>query len=259
MSVLDKFRLDGQTAIVTGGNRGIGREIADATADVGANVVVANRDEETGRAATQQIADDHDVDTFWVETDVSVEADVENMVEETVDEFGEIDVLVNNSGVVSHYDVAEMPAEEWQRIFDINVNGVFYGTKHVGAHMIENGGGNIVNMSSISGIVANYPQKQAHYNASKEALDGFTRQVASDWAEHGIRINNIAPGYITTEMVERFIGDNPELAETWRSQMPGEEFAGPEVIAPLAVYLVSDASEYVTGERVVIDGGYTIR
>ncbi|PSP84030.1 short-chain dehydrogenase [Halobacteriales archaeon QS_1_68_17] len=259
MSVLDQFRLDGQTVIVTGGNRGIGQAIADAMADVGANVVIANRDGPTGRATAEALADEYDVETRWIQTDVSDEASVVSTVEETVDAFGTIDVLVNNAGVNSHYDVAEMPLEEWQWLFDINITGLFLCTKYVGQEMIDSGGGNIVNIASISGIIANYPQKQAHYNASKAAVDGFMRQLASDWAEHDIRVNNINPGYITTAMVEDYLENHPELEETWKSQMPGDQFAGPEVIAPLAVYLASDASEYVTGERVIIDGGYTVR
>ena len=259
MSVLDRFRLDGRSAVVTGGNRGIGRAIADAMADVGADIVVANRDETTGRATAERIADDHGITARWIPVDVADEASVRAMVDETVETLGTIDVLVNNAGVVSHYDVAEMPLEEWERIFEINATGLFLCTKYAGREMIASGGGAIVNIASISGIVANYPQHQAHYNASKAAVNGFMRQVASDWAEHGIRVNNINPGYITTEMVDRVLEDDPELAETWKSQMVMDEFRGPEVIAPLAVYLASDASEYVTGERIVIDGGYTVR
>jgi NAD(P)-dependent dehydrogenase (short-subunit alcohol dehydrogenase family) len=259
MSLLDKFRLDGQTAIVTGGNRGIGRAIADGLADVGANVVVANRDEETGRAAASEIADEHDVETLWVETDVAKEESVMDMVEATVEEFGDIDVLVNNAGVVSNYELQDMPLEEWERIFSINATGVFLCTKYVGQVMIDGDGGNIVNMSSISAILANYPQPQAHYNASKGAVDGFTNQLASDWWQYGIRVNNISPGYILTDMIAEVRENDPELAQIWKDDMVMDEFADPEVIAPLAVYLASDASEYMTGEQIVIDGGLTIR
>jgi NAD(P)-dependent dehydrogenase (short-subunit alcohol dehydrogenase family) len=259
MSILDKFRLDGQTAVVTGGNRGIGREIADGLADVGANVVVANRDEETGREAAEELAEEHGVETLWVNTDVSEEESVKGMVNETLDEFDDIDVLVNNAGVVSNYELQEMPLEEWQRIFDINVTGLFLCTKYVGEVMINGDGGNVVNMSSISAILANHPQPQPHYNASKGAVDGFTKQLASDWWKYGIRVNNISPGYILTDMIAQVRENDPELADQWVDQMVMDEFADPEVIAPLAIYLASEASEYMTGESVVIDGGLTIR
>ncbi|PSP83318.1 short-chain dehydrogenase [Halobacteriales archaeon QS_1_68_17] len=259
MSVLEKFRLDGETVIVTGGNRGIGRQIADGMAEVGGNVVVANRDEESGRRAAEQLADDHGVETLWVETDVSDEAAVRNMIDRTVDEFGTVDVLVNNAGVVSLHPAEEMPTEEWERIIDVNLTGVFYCSKYAAKEMKESGGGRIVNISSMSGLIANYPQHESHYCASKAGVNGYMTQVASEWGEYGIRVNNINPGYILTEMVEAAIEERPELAETWKSNMVMDEFAGPEAIAPLAVYLASPASAYVTGETVVIDGGYTVR
>jgi NAD(P)-dependent dehydrogenase (short-subunit alcohol dehydrogenase family) len=259
MSVLDKFRLDGQTAIITGGNRGIGREIADAIADVGANVVVANRDETTGQAVADDLAEEYGVETLWVRTDVSREDTVRNMIAETISAFDTVDVLINNAGIVSRCPTEELSLEEFRRIVEINLTGLFICSKHVGSKMIENGGGNIVNVSSISGIIANYPQEQAHYNASKAAVDGFMTQLASEWGKYDIRVNNINPGYITTEMVRELTEANPELAEIWKSNMVFDQFAGPEAIAPLAVYLASDASEYMTGERIIIDGGYTVR
>jgi NAD(P)-dependent dehydrogenase (short-subunit alcohol dehydrogenase family) len=259
MSVLDKFRLDGQTAIITGGNRGIGREIADAIADVGANVVVANRDETTGQAVADDLAEEYGVETLWVRTDVSREDTVRNMIAETISAFDTVDVLINNAGIVSRCPTEELSLEEFRRIVEINLTGLFICSKHVGSKMIDNGGGNIVNVSSISGIIANYPQEQAHYNASKAAVDGFMTQLASEWGKYDIRVNNINPGYITTEMVRELTEANPELAEIWKSNMVFDQFAGPEAIAPLAVYLASDASKYMTGERIIIDGGYTVR
>ena len=259
MSVLDKFRLDGQTAIITGGNRGIGREIADAIADVGANVVVANRDETTGQAVADDLAEEYGVETLWVRTDVSREDTVRNMIAETISAFDTVDVLINNAGIVSRCPTEELSLEEFRRIVEINLTGLFICSKHVGSKMMESGGGNIVNVSSISGIIANYPQEQAHYNASKAAVDGFMTQLASEWGKYDIRVNNINPGYITTEMVREVTEANPELAEIWKSNMVFDQFAGPEAIAPLAVYLASDASEYMTGERIIIDGGYTVR
>jgi len=259
MSVFDRFRLDGETVIVTGGNRNIGREIAEGMAEAGGNVVVANRDEESGRAAAEELAEDHGVETLWVGTDVSDEADVENMVARTVEEFGTVDVLVNNAGVVSLQPAEELSLEEFRRIVDINLLGVFLCSKHAALEMMEGDGGSIVNISSMSGIVANYPQHESHYCASKAGVNGFMRQVASEWGEYGIRVNNINPGYILTDMVAEALEERDDLEENWRANMVMDEFGRPEDIAPLAVYLASDASSYVTGEHVLIDGGYTVR
>jgi len=259
MSVIDKLRLDGKVCIVTGGNRGIGRQIAEGMAEVGGTVVVANRDEETGRRAANELAADHGVETLWVGTDVSDEAAVEGMVEETVETFGSVDVLVNNAGVVSLYPAEKLEKAEFERIIDVNLTGVFLCSKYAALEMKDDGGGSIVNISSMSGLIANHPQLESHYCASKSGVDGFMTQVASEWGQYGIRVNNISPGYILTDMVEEAISERPELAETWKANMVMDEFAGPEAIAPLAVYLASDASAYVTGEQVVIDGGYTVR
>ncbi|PSP92631.1 short-chain dehydrogenase [Halobacteriales archaeon QS_4_62_28] len=259
MSVIERFQLDQQSAIVTGASRGIGRAIADGLAEVGANVVIANRSEDPGRQAAEELADEHGVETRWIETDVSKEASVRNMIEETVDAFGTVDVLVNNAGIVSLYPAEELELSEFQRIIDVNLTGAFLCSKYAAREMKDTGGGSIVNISSMSGKIANYPQGEAHYCASKSGMDGFMTQVASEWSEYGIRVNNISPGYILTDLNREYVDDNPEMAETWKANMVMDEFGTPEDIAPLAVYLASDAASYVTGENVVIDGGYTVR
>lgn len=256
---MERLRLDGQTAIVTGASRGIGRAIADGMAEVGANVVVANRSEEPGRQAAAELADEHGVETLWIETDVADEESVKNLIDETVDTFGTVDVLVNNAGVVSLHPAEELPTEDFERIIEINLTGAFLCSKYAAREMKDSGGGSIVNISSMSGKIANYPQGESHYCASKSGLDGYMTQVASEWAEYGIRVNNISPGYILTDLNREYVDDNPEMAETWKANMVMDEFGTPEDIAPLAVYLASDAASYVTGEDIVIDGGYTVR
>ncbi|WP_323677278.1 SDR family oxidoreductase [Halorubellus sp. PRR65] len=255
MGVLDSFRLDGRTAIVTGGNRGIGRAIAEGLADVDANVVIANRDEDAGAEAAADIAADADVETLAVRTDVTSEADVRAMVEEVVDTFGGIDVLVNNAGVTYHNSVADKSVVEFQETIDINLTGAYRCSKYAGEVMKGDGGGVILNVSSMSAFVANYPQHQVDYQVSKGGMEAFKNQLASEWAEHGIRVNNLNPGYVFTDNIVH----GEETVETWRSEMLVDEFARPADIAPLAVYLASDAAWYVTGESVVIDGGYTVR
>jgi len=255
MSVLDRFRLDGDTAIVTGGNRGIGKAIATGMAEVGANVVIANRTPESGQEAAAEIAEQTGSETVALTADVTDEAEVQTLVRETVDRFGSLDVLVNNAGVAIHEPAEEKPLESWKKTLDINTTGAFVCAKYAGQEMIDSDGGVIINISSMSAFVANYPQRQVDYQASKGGLEGMKLQLASEWAEHGIRINNINPGYIETDILT----DDEEMIETWQSEMLLDEFGTPEDIAPLAVYLASDASSYVTGSSFVIDGGYMVR
>lgn len=259
MGVLDEFSLDGQAAIVTGASRGIGRALATALAEAGASVAVVNRDAESGRAAATDIADETGAETISVPADVTDESDVEAMVEQTVDAFGAIDVLVNNAGIARTAPAYEMSLETWKEVIDVNLTGVFLCTKHAGGWMVDNGGGTIINMASMSAFVANYPMEEVNYHASKGGVVSFTRQLASEWAEHGVRANAIAPGYIRTEMIDELLAKNPDMEEAWLSEMLVDEMAPPEDLGGTVVYLASDASRYMTGESIVIDGGYTVR
>jgi NAD(P)-dependent dehydrogenase (short-subunit alcohol dehydrogenase family) len=259
MTVLDEFLLDGERAIVTGGSRGIGRALAEALAEAGADVCIANRSAEEGRAAAAEIADATGAETMAVPVDVTEEADVERLVEETVATLGGIDVLVNNAGIARTAPAYEMSLDTWREVLETNLTGVFLPTKHAGGWMVHNGGGTVVNMASMSAFVANYPQEEVVYHASKGGVVSFTRQLASEWAEHGVRANAIAPGYIRTEMIDELLADNPDMEEAWLSEMLFEEMAPPEKLGGTVVYLASEASSYMTGETVVIDGGYTVR
>lgn len=259
MTVLDRFKLDGQTAIVTGGNRGIGRAIAQALAEAGANVVVVNRTLEDGKVPAAEIAEATDSETAAVEADVAEETSVIEMVDTVVEQFGTIEILVNNAGVVVHEAAEEMSVDQWDRVIDVNLRGTFLCSKYVGHEMMNAGGGSILSVSSMSAFVANYPQRQVAYNASKGGIESFTRQLASEWAEHDIRVNTIAPGYIRTDNTDQADAIDPNIDEIWRSEMLMDEIAGPEDIAPMAVFLASDASRYVTGASFVVDGGYTVR
>jgi NAD(P)-dependent dehydrogenase (short-subunit alcohol dehydrogenase family) len=255
MSVLDRFQLDGDTAIVTGGNRGIGKGIAKGLAEVGADVVIANRTESAGREAAEEIADETGAETAAIPTDVTDETEVQNLASETVDRFGGVDVLVNNAGVAIHEPAEEKPLDDWKKTLNINLTGAFNCAKFVGREMIDGDGGSIINISSMSAFMANYPQCQVDYQASKAGLEGFKFQLASEWAEHDIRVNNINPGYISTDILV----EDEEMLQAWKDEMLMDEFGTPEDIAPLAVYLASDASSYVTGASYLIDGGYLVR
>jgi len=259
MTVLDRFRLDDKSAIVTGGNRGIGRALSQALAEAGADVVVANRDTESGTQAAAEIEEETGVDTRHITVDVSDEAAVAEMVSQTVEAFGSVDVLFNNAGIVRHVPAEELTEEDWDDVVDVNLKGAFLCAKHAARNMIEHDGGSIVNTSSLSAFMGNYPQKQASYNASKAGMEGLKLQLASEWAEYGIRVNNIVPGYIKTDIAAQAMEKQPERAEIWKSEMLFDEMAPPEDLGPLAVYLASDASNYMTGSSIKIDGGYLVR
>ncbi len=253
------FSLEGRSAIVTGGSRGIGRAVARAFAEAGADVTIANRDEADGREAAASIREATGATVRARPADVTDEAAVEALVADTVEAAGGVDVLVNNAGITHHAPAEEMSVEAFRRVLDTNLVGTFRCTRHAGRAMIDGDGGAVVNLSSMSARVANYPQRQVAYNASKAAIEGFTRQLASEWAEHGIRVNALAPGYVRTEPVDEALSEDPELEALWTDETLLDRLARPEEVAPLAVVLASDAASYVTGATLLADGGYTVR
>jgi NAD(P)-dependent dehydrogenase (short-subunit alcohol dehydrogenase family) len=252
--VLDTFSLAGRTALVTGGNRGLGEAFARGLAEAGARVMIASRD-----AAQNEIAiDKMRADGLQVESlvaDITKDADVERMVEETVERLGSIDILVNNAGICYHRDAWDVPDDEWDTVFNLNVRALFKCSRAVGSHMRTRGGGSIVNIGSISGIIVNRPQNQAAYNASKAAVHQLTKSLAAEWAPDGIRVNAVAPGYVKTEMAPV---DEPQFRRQWIEDSPQQRYALPPEIAGSVVFLASDAAAFVTGSVLVIDGGYTV-
>ncbi|KXB01347.1 short-chain dehydrogenase [candidate division MSBL1 archaeon SCGC-AAA259O05] len=258
MSVLDKFDISGKNAIVTGAGRGLGKEMATSLAEAGANIVVAEKDGEMAEKSAQEIGE-MGTTAFSIQTDVTEEDQVKSMIREAENRLGEIDILVNNAGVVNNAPAEEMTLEEWEKVVNVNMTGVFLCSKHVGKHMIENGGGNIINISSMSALVVNVPQPQISYNSSKAGVIMITKSLASEWAEHGIRVNAIAPGYMRTDLVDEVLEEDPEMEETWISNTPMGRLGRPEELGGVVVFLASEASSYMTGEVVVFDGGYTIR
>lgn len=254
MDVLSLFKLDGQKAIVTGGGQGLGKEMAIALAEAGADVAVLQRRVEMGEETAAEIRK-LGREAIALKVDVSKEKDVENVVKVVMEKFGKIDILVNNAGIARWAAAEAMTLEEWREIIDIDLTGVFLCCKWVGREMIKQKRGSIVNISSMSGYIVNVPQKQCHYNTAKAGVHHLTKSLAVEWAPYNIRVNAICPGYMMTPLLR--LADQKILDE-WASYTPMKRIADPSEIRGLCVFLASKASSYITGASILIDGGYTL-
>lgn len=258
MSVLDRFRLDGQRMFITGGSKGFGRVIALAAAEAGADIVLNARDAEAlGRTADEVRERGRQVWTYAA--DIADPAVCEATCRQVLKDVGAVDILVNNVGGRN----LDVPVEStdlgtWQKYMDLNLTHVFLCTKIIGGAMLERGAGRIINIASISGMIANRGIAGRHYETSKAAVIHFTRAVAADWAPRGVAVNAICPGLFMTEPNRRWSKLHPEVIETFVKSVPMGRTGEPDEIGPLALYLASPASSYVTGASFVIDGGYTL-
>jgi len=240
-----------KVVLVTGGTSGIGKATAIEFARAGARVVVSGRREKEGAQVVTEIAK-LEGDAAFVRTDVAKDADVKNMVSFTIDTFGRLDVAFNNAGVEWTGPLAQATEAEYRRIFDVNVWGVLNSMRHEIPAMLKNGGGAIVNTSSVAGHVG--LAQVSVYIASKHAVEGLTKSVALEFAKENIRINAIAPGVIATAMFDRFAGD--AVRDQIVSTIPVGRVGASEEIAAAVLYLASDASKFTTGTSLVVDGGY---
>ncbi|MBA8795414.1 NAD(P)-dependent dehydrogenase (short-subunit alcohol dehydrogenase family) [Friedmanniella endophytica] len=253
MAVLDSFGLGGRTTVVTGANRGIGRALAVALAEAGSDLALLVRDP-ASCAEVEAECRALGVRTLAVAGDVTDAASVARAVDTIGEAFGRIDVLVNNAGACIHRPALEVTAAEWRQVMDVNVDGVWNCAQAFGRVMVEAGRGAIVNIGSISAVIVNRPQWQPAYNASKAAAHQLTKSLAAEWAEHGVRVNALAPGYVKTEMAPV---DDPQFRQRWIDDVPMQRFALPAELGPAVVFLASDASSFMTGSVLVMDGGYT--
>src|SRR2546421_7380858 len=254
MSVLAAFDLSGKVAVVTGGNTGLGEAFCKALADVGAHVAIAARTRERSEEVARAI-EAVGGRAMVVDVDVTQPAQVESMVARVTAHLGPIDILVNNAGLCYHRPAAEVPREEWLAVFDVNVHGLWDCAQTVGRQMIARRSGVIVNVGSISAMIVNRPQMQPAYNASKAAVHQLTKSLAAEWAPYNVRVNALAPGYVKTAMAPV---DRPEFRRHWIDDTPMQRYALPDELGPTLVYLASDASRFMTGSVLVIDGGYTL-
>ncbi len=254
MTVLDTFSLAGKTAVVTGSTRGLGRAMARGLAEAGANVVVNGRDAAAAAAVETELAA-LGVGVAVALGDVTKRADVERILAESIAAFGRVDVLVNNAGICFHRPAAEVPDEEWDAVVNVNLTGVWIASQVFGRHMIERGGGVQVNIGSMSAGIVNRPQWQPAYNASKAAVHHLTRSLAAEWAPYGVRVNALAPGYMHTDMSPIH---EPRFHRYWIEDTPMQRAGEPEELAGAVVFLASDASSFMTGSVLTIDGGYSV-
>jgi gluconate 5-dehydrogenase len=257
MGVLDRFRLDGKRLFITGGSRGLGREMALAIAEAGADAVLVGRDAGSlARTAS-------DIRTLgrrcWtIEADAAAPEGCERACRDAL-ALGPIDILINNiGGRRVNVPIEEETLDTWREMLDLNLTATFLCTKLVGGAMLARGQGRVINIASISGLIANRGIAGRHYETAKAAVIHFTRATAADWAPRGVTVNAILPGTFMTEPNQRWARERPEMIEGIKGQIPMGDFGQPEDLGPLAVYLASDASRYMTGASLVIDGGYTL-
>jgi NAD(P)-dependent dehydrogenase (short-subunit alcohol dehydrogenase family) len=224
-------------------------------AEAGADVVIGARDAAASKQAAERLAAATGRTVIGIGLDVNDRESGQAAVDAALEATGRLDILVNNAGTCIHRPSLDIPDEEWDEVFSTNVDGLWKLSQTAARHFTTVGGGNIVNIGSISAQIVNRPQWQPAYNASKAAVHQLTKSLAAEWAPLNIRVNAVAPGYVKTEMAPV---DEPQFKARWIDDAPMQRYAVPEEIAPTVVFLASDASSFMTGSVVVIDGGYTL-
>jgi len=256
MGIIEKMRLDGKKIFVTGGAKGIGKSVATAFAEAGADLAIVDMNLEEAQKTADEIAKATGVKAVAIKTNVADKEDVDAMIRKMLDIYGRIDVAVCNAGIGVNVPADEMTLEEWQRVINVNLTGVFLTAQAAGKVMIKQGGGSIIATASMSGHIVNVPQPQCAYNASKAGVIQLVKSMAVEWADKNVRVNSISPGYIGTELTL----NDPKLQpmiEKWNKLTPIHRMGKPEELQAAYVYLAGDASSFTTGADISVDGAYT--
>lgn len=256
MGILEKMRLDGKVAFVTGGARGIGKAIAYGLAEAGADIAIVDIDLEEAKRTCREISSKNKNKMIAIKTDITKPDQVNLMINTILEEYGKLDVAFCNAGITKENSAEEDSYDEWKQVIEVNLNGTFLTAQAAGRVMLKQGKGSIICTGSMSGRIVNIPQTEASYAASKAAVIQMVKSMAIEWATRGVRVNSISPGYIATEMTL----NTPELKpfiEKWIELTPLCRIGKPEELQSIAVYLAGDTSSFTTGADFLVDGGYT--
>lgn len=251
------FDLSGRTALITGGGSGLGRAIAEAYAEYGADIAVCSRKVENCQETVDFLEKTYGIKAKAYLCDVSSEEQIAETVNKVLEDFGKIDILVNNSGATWGEFAEDMPLSAWQKVLNVNVTGTFLMSKAVGNHMIQNGYGKIINIGSVAGLRAEPPEvlNAIGYSTSKAAVHHFTRDLARKWAGHGLYVNAIAPGFFETKMTKHVIARH---ADEIVYKNPMKKLGDTKSLQGAALFLAAAASDYVTGQVIAVDGGSSL-
>ena len=256
MGIIEKMKLDGKKGFVTGAARGIGKSTAKAFAEAGADVAVVDLDYEEAKKTAEELAGKTGRKVIAIQTDCTDKNQVDAMVAQVVRELGKLDFCHNNAGICINAPAEEMTYEQWNKVININLNGIFLTDIAAGKYMLEHGGGSIINTASKSAHIVNVPQPQCAYNASKAGVSMLTKSLAIEWAKKGVRVNCISPGYIGTDLTLNSEALKP-LIEQWNAMAPMGRLGRPEELQSIVVYLAGDTSSFTTGSDIIVDGAFT--
>ena len=256
MNILEKMRLDRKVAFVTGGARGIGKCIATALAEAGADIAIVDVDIDEARKTCKEISDANKNKMIAIKTDITSPEQVDQMIDTILKEYGRLDIAFCNAGISNEVAVEDDTYEDWKKIIEVNLNGTFLTAQAAGRVMLKQGGGSIICTASMSAHIVNVPQREASYAASKAGVIQMSKAMAIEWATRNVRVNTISPGYMATEMTLNSPALVP-LIDQWNQLSPLHRMGKPEELQSIAVYLAGDTSSFTTGADFIIDGAYT--
>ncbi len=256
MGILEKMRLDGKTAFVTGGARGIGKCISSALAEAGADIAIVDVDIDEARKTCKEISAANNNKMIAIKTDITSPEQVNRMIDTILNEFGRIDIAFCNAGISNEVAVEDDTYEDWKKIIEVNLNGTFLTAQAAGRVMLKQSCGSIICTASMSAHIVNIPQREASYAASKAGVIQMSKAMAIEWATRNVRVNTISPGYMATEMTLNSPALVP-LIDKWNQLSPLHRMGRPEELQSIAVYLAGDTSSFTTGADFIIDGAYT--